>query len=80
VKSIVHTNANTLVPNPGQEVHQVDLQTLLFDLIGMHRVTLNIEEDMEFEKGLSVKQILEICSLEKLITFMCVSTFETISS
>jgi hypothetical protein len=72
----VLTSANTTLPNPGQEVHQPDLQTLVFDLTDIHRPTLKIEEDMEIENGLSVNQILEICCLEKWITFSRVSTFE----
>jgi hypothetical protein len=35
---------------------------------------------MEFQRGLSVRQVLEICRLEKFITLSCVLTFETISS
>jgi hypothetical protein len=34
---------------------------MLFSLDDMPRPTLNIEEDMEFQIGVSVKQILEIC-------------------
>jgi hypothetical protein len=61
----VHASANTPVPNPGPEVHQPDLQTLLFDLSDMHRPPLKMEEYMEFESGwLSVRKILEICSGE----------------
>jgi hypothetical protein len=56
----VRTNANTLVHNPGQEVHQSDLQALLFNLTDMHRQTLKMEEDMEFEIGIGIKRILEI--------------------
>jgi hypothetical protein len=57
----VHTNANTPLPNPGQEAHQSDLQILLSDLNDMHRSTFKMEENMEFERGLSVLHILEIC-------------------
>jgi hypothetical protein len=57
----VHTNANKSLTNPGQQVYQSDLQMLLFDLTNMHRLTLKIEEDIEFQKALSVKQFLEIC-------------------
>jgi hypothetical protein len=56
----VRTNANTLVHNPGQEVHQSDLQALLFNKTDMHRQTLKMEEDMEFERGIGIKRILEI--------------------
>jgi hypothetical protein len=38
---------------------QTDLQTMLFNMDDMHTPTLKIEEDMEFQKGLSVKQFLE---------------------
>jgi hypothetical protein len=33
---------------------------LFFDLRDMHRPTLKMEEDMEFERGPSVQQIMEI--------------------
>jgi hypothetical protein len=46
----------------------------------MQTPTLKIKEDMEFQRGLSIKQIMETCSLGKLITFSCVSTFGTIAS
>jgi hypothetical protein len=39
----------------GQTVLQDVLAPLLFDLGDMHRPTLKMEEDMEFERGLSVK-------------------------
>jgi hypothetical protein len=58
---------------------QADLQILLYDLDDMHRPSHNIEEDMEFQRRLSIKQFLKIC-LEKLITFSYVSTFETNAS
>jgi hypothetical protein len=51
---------NSLVHNLGQGALQDDLQTLFFDLGDMHRPTLKMEEDMEFEIGLSVKQIQKI--------------------
>jgi hypothetical protein len=41
---------------------------LFFDLDDIHGPILKMEEDMEFERGLSVKRILEIC-LELLVTF-----------
>jgi hypothetical protein len=43
------------------EILQTDLQTMLFNLDDMYRRTLKIEEGMQFSRGLSVKQILEIC-------------------
>jgi hypothetical protein len=48
------------VHNLGQGALQDDLETLFFDLCEMHRPTLRMEEDMEFEIGISVKLILEI--------------------
>jgi hypothetical protein len=52
----VTTNINQSVLNLGQEVLHDVLQTLLFDLVGMHRLYPIMEEDIEFQKGLSVKQ------------------------
>jgi hypothetical protein len=57
---------------------QTDLQTMIFHLDDMHRPNLNIEEDMELQRGLSVKIIMKNCSLGKLITFSYVLTFEII--
>jgi hypothetical protein len=34
-------------------------QTMLFDLGDMHKQSPNMEEDIEFQSGLRVKQILE---------------------
>jgi hypothetical protein len=76
----VFTNANTSVHQPGQGMPQTNLQQMLFKLDDMGRPTLKIKEDMEFQRGLSIKQIMETCSLGKLITFSCVSTFGTIAS
>jgi hypothetical protein len=45
----------------------------------MHTPTLKIEEDMEFQKGLSVKQFLEFFKSQKLTLLSCILTFETIS-
>jgi hypothetical protein len=59
---------------------QTDLQTILFNLDDVHIPTPKIEEDMEFQRGLSVKQFLEIfLSGQKLTLLSCISTFETIS-
>jgi hypothetical protein len=41
-------------------VIQDDLETLLFLLSDMHTLDLKIEEDMEFQRGLIVKEFLEI--------------------
>jgi hypothetical protein len=58
---------------------QTDLQTMLLNLYDMHISTLKIEEDMEFQRGLSVKQFLEIfLSRQKLTLLSCILTFETI--
>jgi hypothetical protein len=66
----VFTDIKSPLHKIGQEVLQDGLGTLLFDLGDMCRLTLKMEEDMEFERGLSVKQILEIfLSLEILKTF-----------
>jgi hypothetical protein len=46
---------------------QTDVQTMLFNLDDMHIATLKIEEDMEFQRGLSIKQL-----------FSYILTFETI--
>jgi hypothetical protein len=67
------------VHNLGQGAIQDDLETLFFDLGDMHRPTLNMKENMEFEKGLIVKQILEILQSGKLRMLSCVLTFETIT-
>jgi hypothetical protein len=45
----------------------------------MHRLTPKFGEDMEFSRELSLKQFLEIFSLEILITFSYILTFETIA-
>jgi hypothetical protein len=58
----VCTSINPPVHKFGQGVLEDGLETLLLDLGDMHRPSLNIEEDMEFPRGLSVKQILEIRS------------------
>jgi hypothetical protein len=59
---------------------QTDLQTTLFNLDDMHIPTLKIEEDMGFQRGLSVKQFLEnFLSQQKLTLLSCILTFETIT-
>jgi hypothetical protein len=63
----------------GQGVLQNGLQPLLFDLGDMHRPSPKMEEDIEFQKGLSVKQILEFASLGNLKSFSHVWTSETIA-
>jgi hypothetical protein len=59
---------------------QTDLKIMLFNLDDMDIPTLKIEEDIEFQRGLSVKQFLEIfLSRQKLTLLSCISTFETIA-
>jgi hypothetical protein len=77
---IVFTSINSPVHKFGQGVLQDGLQTLLFDLVDMHRPSPNMEEDIEFQRVLNVKQILEKLSLRKLRSFSFVWTFETIAS
>jgi hypothetical protein len=60
---------NSPLHDIGQGVLQDGLETLLFDLGDMHRPTLNMEEDMGFERGLSVEQILENFCSKILIMF-----------
>jgi hypothetical protein len=43
----------------GQGVLHNGLQILPFDVVDMHRLNPMIEEVMEFQRGLSVKQNLE---------------------
>jgi hypothetical protein len=59
----VFTNINSPLHKLGQGVLQDGLETSLFDLSDMHRPTLKMEKDMEFERGLSVKLILEFFSM-----------------
>jgi hypothetical protein len=74
----VRPNANPTLPNIRQGVIQDDLQTFLFHMSDMHTLTLKIEKDMEFQRGLVLKQFLEILNFsENLITFNCVLIFET---
>jgi hypothetical protein len=59
---------------------QTDLKIMLFNLDDMDIPTLKIEEDIEFQRGLSVKQFLEnFLSRQKLTLLSCISTFETIA-
>jgi hypothetical protein len=51
----VLANANPTVPKVEQGVIQDDLHILLFHLNDMHRLTLNIEEDMEYVLGSRLK-------------------------
>jgi hypothetical protein len=39
----------------GQEVLHCDLQRLDYDLGDMHTLTLQIKEDIEFQRGINVK-------------------------
>jgi hypothetical protein len=56
-----------LIANPsklhfGQEVLHGDLQRLDYDLDDMHKLTPQIKEDIEFQRGLVVKLNPEILS------------------
>jgi hypothetical protein len=56
----VFTSINSSLRKIGQSVLEDGLETLHLDLGDIHRPTLKMEGDMEFERGLSVNQILEI--------------------
>jgi hypothetical protein len=60
LRDFVLANTNSSAHKRGQGVHHTDLQTLFFDLGDMYRPTPKIEDVMEFQKGLSVKENLEI--------------------
>jgi hypothetical protein len=51
LREFLFTNANSRVHQLGQGVIQCRLQVLLLQLSDMHRLTLKIEEDIEFQKG-----------------------------
>jgi hypothetical protein len=62
-------------------VIQDGLKTLLFHLSDMPKLTLKIEEDIKFQRGLNIKQFLgNFLSLQNLITISCILTFKTIAS
>jgi hypothetical protein len=50
----------------GQGVHHTDLQMLLFSLGDMYRPSPNIIKVIEFLKGLSVKENLEISEVWRI--------------
>jgi hypothetical protein len=50
LRDTVLTIANTSVHQPRQGMPQTDLQSMLFNLDDMYRLTLKIEKDMEFQK------------------------------
>jgi hypothetical protein len=60
----VVTNKNSPLPKLGQEVLQDDLSASFYDLDDMHILNLKIVEDIKFQIGLSVKQILEFFQSE----------------
>jgi hypothetical protein len=65
-------NANSSSHKHGQGVHHSDLRSLLFDLGDMHRPSPNMEEDMEFAKGIIINQVLKkFAKSRNLITFSC---------
>jgi hypothetical protein len=51
------TTANPPLPKFGQGVIQGGLKTLLFHLKDIHTLILKIEEDIEFQRGLTIKEI-----------------------
>jgi hypothetical protein len=55
----VLTSINSPVLKLEQGVLKDGQQTMLFDLGDMHKQSPNMEEDIEFQSGLRVKQILE---------------------
>jgi hypothetical protein len=65
-------NANLSSHKHGQGVQHSDLRSLLFDLGDMHRPSPNMEEDMEFAKGIIINQVLKkFAKSRNLITFSC---------
>jgi hypothetical protein len=75
----VPTSINLLVYKLGQGVLQDGIQTLLFDLGDKDKPSPNMEQDREFQRGLSVKQILKFASLGNLRSFSDIWTSETIA-
>jgi hypothetical protein len=55
---------------------QGGLQDFLYHLEDMQKLNFHIEEDMEFQKVLNVKEFLNLLR-KNLVTFSCFSTFET---
>jgi hypothetical protein len=51
----VLANANAPLTKIGQGVIQGSLQTFLFHMKDMHRLTLKFKEDMEFQRGINIK-------------------------
>jgi hypothetical protein len=60
LKEFVSTSITSPLYKRGQNVLHDGLQSLLFHLSYMHALTPKIGEGIEFQKGLSVKQFLEI--------------------
>jgi hypothetical protein len=60
----VLTNKKLPLPKLGQGVLQDDLSASFYDLDDMHILNLKIVEDIKFQIGLSVKQILEFFQSE----------------
>jgi hypothetical protein len=60
------TNSNSTAYRPVQGALQDGLKTLLFNLDDMKRPTPNIEQVMEFPKGLGVKQGPETFQVRKI--------------
>jgi hypothetical protein len=56
VKTFVHAIANSSVHYSGQEVHQTDPETFVYNLTHTHKQCLKIEEDIEFQRGINIKK------------------------
>jgi hypothetical protein len=52
----VHAIANSSVHYSGQEVHQTDPETFVYNLTHTHKQCLKIEEDIEFQRGINIKK------------------------
>jgi hypothetical protein len=76
----VTNNANSPELKLGQEVSRGDLQTLHSNLLDMHRLNPDTEEDVEFKKGLSIKLNRNILKSEILCLISFVWTLETNTS
>jgi hypothetical protein len=59
LREFMLTSINSSMLNLGHGVLQNGLQIFLFDLVDMHRLSLIMEDDIEFQRGLIVKQFLE---------------------
>jgi hypothetical protein len=80
LRRLVTNNANSPELKLGQEVSRGDLQTLHSNLLDMHRLNPDMEEDVEFKKGLSIKLNRNILKSEILCLISFVWTLETNTS